>query len=84
MRETWPFYYLNHFFLSKNNLPRYRPNIPSLGSCHHSMARPLGSRMGEKPMAPWTSGAAYGQGENFSSYPTTDVKLGTSDLWIGN
>ena len=32
-----------------------------------------------KPMAPWASGAANGEGEKFSAQSTTDLKLGTSD-----
>ena len=31
----------------------------------------------------WVSVAAYGQGEKFSLKPTTDMKLGTSGLWVG-
>ena len=35
-----------------------------------------------QPIAPWASGVAYGQGEKFSVWPTTDVKLGTSSHWV--
>jgi hypothetical protein len=33
-------------------------------------------------MAPWTSVAAYKQGEKFSFYPTTNMKLKTSGHWV--
>jgi hypothetical protein len=34
-------------------------------------------------MAPWASAVTYGQGEKLSAWPTTVVKLRTSDCWVG-
>ena len=47
--------------------------------CHTTSMKKL---FWSQPMAPWASGAAYGQGVKFSAWPTTDVKLGTSGRWV--
>ena len=54
---------------------------PDKSWCHgHIMSMMI---FWSQPIAPWVSAATYGQGEKFSAYPKTDVKLGTRGRWIG-
>ena len=95
--EKWTCSSTRHIFLSLLYEGKMKISRPSLRktrdkgplgrdpdrSWYHHHTTSMIKLFWSQSMAPWTSAAAYGQGDKFSVWPTTDMKLGKSGRCVG-